>query len=637
MGNPNVGKSVIFSHFTGRYATVSNYPGTTVEICSGEMRLRGEDYSVIDTPGVNSLIPSSEDERVTRDLLLAEGRKARIIQVADAKNLRRALFLSLQLAEMGLSFILDLNMEDEANARGVKIDRDKLARILGVPIITTIAPRGKGVVKLKEQIGKESKPKITFRYSPLIEEGIRRITAILPSLPISRRALALMILAGDRSLIPFLRRYLPPTTIAKLERIRFNLQNHFPAPLHVVINRERLLFVDRIIDQVLIKEKRKEPSTFLKRLESLSMRPFPGILILVGVLFLVYEFVGVLGAGIVADFMEKTIFGSWINPALASFISRLTSNKFVYGMLVGKYGMLTMALTYAFGVILPVITFFFLTFAILEDSGYLPRMAVMSNRVFRWMGLNGKAILPLILGLGCDTMATITARTLDTKRERIIVTFLLALGIPCSAQLGVIMALIAPFPPSMLLIWFFVVLLVIFTAGFLANKLLPGEPSDFIMELPPMRVPFLRNIGVKTFARIEWYLKEVVPIFIIATFFLFILDQLKILPVIERFATPLTVSWLHLPPETAKAFIMGFFRRDYGAAGLFSLASEGLLSNRQILVSIITITLFVPCIANFLIIIKERGIKTALAVLGLVIPIAFLVGGVVERILSILG
>jgi ferrous iron transport protein B len=296
-----------------------------------------------------------------------------------------------------------------------------------------------------------------------------------------------------------------------------------------------------------------------------------------------------------------------------------------------------MALTYAFAIVLPIVGTFFLAFGVLEDSGYMPRLAVMVNRLFRVMGLSGKAVLPMLLGLGCDTMATLTTRILDSRKERILVTLLLALGVPCSAQLGVILGMLGGLSGPAVLLWVGVVLVTTLCVGYIASKLVPGEESAFILELPPIRLPQLKNILIKTLARIEWYLKEAVPLFVLATLFLFLLDRMAVLGAIQRAAEPLVQGWLGLPARTTGAFLIGFLRRDYGAAGLYSLAREGGLDPRQVLVSLVTITLFVPCIANLLIIVKERGWTTALWILAVVSSVAFGVGGVLNQTLHWTG
>jgi ferrous iron transport protein B len=292
-----------------------------------------------------------------------------------------------------------------------------------------------------------------------------------------------------------------------------------------------------------------------------------------------------------------------------------------------------MALTYAIAIVLPIVGTFFLFFGLLEDSGYLPRLAVMVNRGFRLMGLSGKAVLPMVLGLGCDTMATLTARILETEKDRILTTLLLSLAIPCSAQLGVILGMLGSLSLWASFVWAGTVLGVMILVGYLASKVIPGSSSDFIMELVPLRVPQISNILIKTAARMEWYLREALPLFVIGTAFLFVSDKLGLLGLIERLASPLIVWALGLPAKATEAFIVGFLRRDYGAAGLYVLAKTGQMDHVQILVSLVTMTLFVPCIAQFLVTVKERGWKTTVLMAAFIFPFAILVGTILHFLL----
>lgn len=632
LGNPNVGKSVIFGLLTGKYVTVSNYPGTTVEVTVGHAKFDKE-LGIIDTPGVNNLLPMSEDERVTRNILLDEDLDG-VVQVIDAKNLRRGLLITLQLCEMGLPLVLDLNMGDEAKSRGMYVDSKRLKEIIGVDVIETVATSRKGISKLVKNIPSAKKSRLSFRYSDEIEEGVAKITALLPEARISRRSLALMLLSGDEGLKPWLAS-LDEKTVKKIERIRQRVQASYSQPLNYVITKKRLEEVQKIVRQSESSEERKS-SSVLEALGTWSVHPVGGIPILMAVLFLVYGFVGVFGAGTLVDFFEGVVFNEYINPASISIVERLIPSKIVQDFLVGDYGVITMALTYSVAIILPIVGTFFIAFGILEDSGYLPRLAVMVNRIFKTLGLNGKAVLPMVLGLGCVTMATLTARTLETKKERIIVTLLLALGIPCSAQLGVILGLLGGFSGKALAIWIGSVVATLFIVGYLASKLIPGGSFDFIMEVPPIRMPKLSNILVKTVSRVEWYLKEAVPLFILGTIVLFTLDITGLLFGIEILASPLIVGVLGLPVQATPAFLIGFLRRDYGAAGLFAIAGAGLMDTTQMVVSMVTITLFVPCIANLFIIIKERGWKVAFGMVAFIFPTAFIVGGLLNFVLRYL-
>jgi len=261
----------------------------------------------------------------------------------------------------------------------------------------------------------------------------------------------------------------------------------------------------------------------------------------------------------------------------------------------------------------------------------------MVDRIFKKIGCNGKAVLPLVLGLGCDTMATLTTRILETRKERIIVTLLLALGIPCSAQLGVILGMLGNVGPAATVTWLAILAFVILSVGYLASKAIPGESSDFILEIPPIRLPQMGNLAVKTMARIEWYLREAVPLFLVGTLVLFLFDRMGWLLSMERAAEPLVSGLLDLPPKTAEAFLIGFLRRDYGAAGLYNMARGGFLTNLQVVVSLVTITLFIPCLANFLVIMKEHGGKIAAGMALFIFPFAILVGALVNLIAKKLG
>lgn len=623
VGNPNVGKSVIFGLLTGKYVTVSNYPGTTVEISRALASFNGQSAQIIDTPGANSLIPQSEDEKVTRDILLDE-RPEVVIQVADTKNMRRSLSMSLQLAEMGMPFVLDLNMADEAQSRGIHVDSKKLAEILGVEVVPTVATRREGIVPLMTSISIPRKSPVKASYGSGIEKGIEEIMDLVHESHGSQRSVAIAFLTGDPSMDEWLASRLTPEEMDKARAIRESLRSQSPRPLSYVINQHRMSKVDEILGEVLRVDEQRRGRNISQTLGRLAMHPVWGIPILLTILYLTYKIVGEFGAGTCVDFLESTVFGEYVNPSVIKAVDFLIPVAFIRELLTGEYGLITMAVTYALAIVLPIVGFFFLIFGLMEDSGYMPRLAIMVNKIFKVMGLNGTAVLPMILGLGCDTMATLTARILPSKKERVIVTLLLALAIPCSAQLGVIFGGTATISPKATMAWVGVIIGVILVVGYCASRVLEGTGSDFILETPPIRVPKISNIAIKTVARLEWYLKEAVPLFVLGTFLLFCLHKLGILSVIEDAAAPLVVNLLGLPKETAGAFVMGFLRRDYAAV---LVIKEGGLDPVQMLVALTTITLFVPCVANLFIMVKERGLKTALFITSFIFAFAFLFGG----------
>lgn len=742
VGNPNVGKSVLFGLLTGKYAIVSNYPGTTVEVSKGICTVANQTVEVVDTPGANSLIPRSEDERVARDILLEEGQK-KIILVVDSKNLRRGLLITSQIAEMGLPVVLDLNMWDESLERGITIDTDALQKAIGAPVVKTVATEKRGINTLINSISLAAPPDMKISYGAEIEAAAAEIEQILPErTTVTRRALALMLLSEDDALENRLRKEIDNNVFARLVQIRDKLQRRFGEPLSYIISKKRSRFIDDLISKVVGSPTSKVESSlamrwifflaimpvisfflaykimdmtlfftsrflnisenaawvlkltagvvsialfsthlYLKELKSkrtiaeilgrLTMHPVAALPILLIALWGIYKIVGEFGAGDCVDFLEGKIFGSAVEPSggfnLSLFLpftdlkytithvnfqglnyylallaeKVLDRQNFIFELFLDEHmGLIRVGLTYAVAIVFPIVGFFFLAFGLMEDSGYLPRLAVMVDKVFKKIGLNGKAVLPMVLGLGCDTMATLTTRILNTKKERIISTLLLALAIPCSAQLGVISGVLGRVSGSYFAIYVFVICSQFLLVGYLASKILPGAPSDFLIEIPPFRMPKLTNILVKTAYRVRWFLKEAVPLFILGTFGLFIFSKLGLLKLLQKGGEPIVQDWLGLPPETTEGFILGFLRRDYGAVSVFKALEESAsggagIDPSQLLVALVVITLFVPCLANFLVMIKEQGAKNAFLMVSFIIPFAFLVGGVLRLIMQL--
>lgn len=632
VGNPNVGKSVIFGRLTGKYATVSNYPGTTVEVTSGVSWLAGEKWRVVDTPGVNSLWPSSEDERVTRDFLLKE-RPDVVLNVIDSKNLQRGLMTTLELAEFEIPLVVVLNLADEALDRGIAVDAVALSRHLGCPVVATVATTGQGMVELKRAVERASVATVSTADSSEIVDALQVLASHFPDDIPGSRAVRLALLAGDDTVLTWASAGgIQEGTEADLFAAGERARARFARPPRQILFEAREARLRAICAEVLSVRGRLAPR-LSQRLGVWALRPWPGFLIAALVLYGVYQFVGVFGAGTAVNFLEKTVFGKWITPGSAWLVDKILPWAFTRDILVGPYGVISMAFSYAFALILPIVATFFLAFGLLEDSGYLPRLSVLLDRVFRLMGLNGRAVLPMILGLGCDTMATMTTRILDTKKERMIVTLLLALTVPCSAQLAVILGMAAGLSPKVLGVWLFVLVGTTLATGWGASKILPGARSTFLMEIPPIRRPLFRNIWMKMQVRLAWYLKEVVPLFVYGTLALFFFDRWGWLKMAERGFAPVVQGWLGLPAQATEAFLIGFLRRDYGAAGLYTLQKAGLLDFRQVTVSLVLITLFMPCLAQWLMMFKERGWKGALTITAAVLVVALGISGVLNRVI----
>ena len=629
VGNPNVGKSVLFHRLTGAYVNVSNYPGTTVEVARAAARFDAG-VDLIDTPGVLTLPARSDDERATMRALLHEPLRA-VIQVGDAKNLRRSLTLTALLADLGLPTVVALNMHDEAGARGMTVDASALSAALGAPVVPTVATGGEGIAQLTHHLPLARSLLPLLHYDAAAEAAIAdlttRIAAVAPHPRLAARGLAILYLGQDQEVEAWLQEAAGEAygTLTALREAA-----HAGGVTPAALAHERGEAAGTLAARVMARTAQSSP-LLAHRIGQRVIHRVWAWPILLAVLFVVYEFVGVFGAGTLVGLLEENLFGEYLNPAITGFVQQHVQIGWLADLLVGQYGLWTMGMTYALALILPIVTTFFIAFGLLEDSGYFARLSVLANRLFKLIGLNGRAVLPMVLGLGCVTMATLTTRILHSPRERLITIFLMALAIPCSAQLGVVLGLLGAVSFSALLIWVASMVAVLMLAGFLAAKLIPGRRIPLVTEMPPIRLPLAGNVAKKTVGRLKWYLIEVIPLFLLGTLIMFILDRVGALPAIIRAGEPLVSGWLGLPKEASAAFVMGFLRRDFGATGLFALSSQ--LSPIQAVVGMVTITLFVPCIASMMMIVKEQGLKIAAAMLALIIPFAFLIGGLLNLLL----
>ncbi len=590
VGNPNVGKSIFFNYFTDTYVSVSNYPGTTLDISTGNY----EDYIVLDTPGVYGVSSFNDEEKVARDIILSGDI---IINIVDAVHLERDLFLTQQLIDMGKKVIVGLNMMDEAEHRGLNIDIDKLEKRLGVKVIPTVAIKKKGLKKLADNVDKAQKGKISLK------DDIRKELDNLAD-EIGNRADSLLILEGDKNVA--------------------SVHNKEAFELREEIYQQRRNRVNNIVEEIITKEEKN--SSIGDKIGSMLLRPITGIPILLVILYALYQFIGVFVAQTLVGITEEMIMIETYQPFIINLVSNFIAPESLIGkILIGEFGVLTMTATYILGLLLPLVAGFYFFLAILEDSGYMPRIAALVDRGLNYLGLNGRAIIPMLLGFGCVTMATVTTRLLGSKREKIIAIFLLGLAIPCSAQLGVIAGLIAPLGLDYFIIYVVTIFAVYAVTGTFLNKVLPGESTDLLIDLPPIRVPEIKNILQKTFLKSKYFIFEAGPIFVLGAVGITLMKEFRILDSIKELVAPLVVGWLQLPKDATEAFIMGIIRRDFGAAGLSSMA----LTNDQTLVALIVLTLFVPCIAAMLVMIKEQGIKQAAMVWVGSWVAAFTVGGLV--------
>ncbi len=635
VGSPNVGKSVLFNYLTGARVIVSNYPGTTVEVTRGTCGIKGDGCEVIDTPGLYSMVCITEEERVAKTILLDE-EPGLILNVIDAKNISRMLPLTLQLIESGLPTILVLNIIDEADNLGIKINTEKLERLLNTPVVATNSVSGFGVDVLKRRMKEYLQTKkIKIDYGSAINDAVYKIKHMFnEDYRISKRAAALLMLQNDPDTLERVKK-IEPALIDQIKPIADDLKAQYRHPLAYEINIKRQNFTEKIVQQA-VDYPGKGKKTFRDRLSDITMNPWTGFPILLMVLYFgLYKFVGGFGAGTLVDFLESGIFEKYVSPYVTEFVERVIPWPVLQDLFVHDYGIITLGISYAIAIVFPIVGTFFLVFSLIEDSGYLPRLAMLIDRIFKQIGLSGRAVIPMVLGFGCDTMGTIVTRILPTKRERIIATLLLSLAIPCSAQLGVLLGLFSGKLVAFC-IWLGVIVGLFLLVGTITARILPGEKSVFFMEIPPLRLPKLSNVLVKTYTRMEWYFKEVLPLFILASVLIWIGQITKVFDLILK-AISYPLAWMGLPSSASVAFLFGFFRRDYGAAGLYDLYKSGGMTDNQLVIAAIVLTLFVPCVAQFAVIVKERGWKVGSGIATFVFLFALLTGIIVNVVFNTFG
>ncbi|MFB6352982.1 MAG: ferrous iron transport protein B [Halobacteriales archaeon] len=606
-GAPNVGKSVLFNRLADTYVDVSNYPGTTLSTTVG----RFDGYALTDTPGVYGISAFSEEERIAREIVLEADV---VVDVVDATRLDRDLFLTLQLLDMGRPTVVALNMMDEADRDGVEIDVDALEARLGVPVVPTVATTGEGVDALRERVAEATAPD---------ESPVERWFDRLPDDLDASRAEKTLLVEADR---PTAERFAD----AKPALADGGEPAFLDEGLREAVYTDRRRRVGELTDAVVTTAERA--GTAADRLGDLLMRPLTGTPVVLALLGLIYWVIGDLVAQRLVDFLEVAVFGELYIPFVESVVgaavpARGPLGPVHYVLLNDNLGLLTVTVQYVAGVLLPLVLAFYLAIGLLEDSGVLPRLAVLTDRGLTRIGLNGRAIVPMIVGVGCVTMAVITTRMVGSRRERLIATALLGLAIPCSAQLGVILGLLA----GLGMAWWFgylgVLLLVFGIAGVVLDRALPGEAEALVTELPRLRVPQPTNILRKTAGRTRMFLREAVPLFGLTALGISVLDYLGGLSVLVEGLSPLS-RLVGLPPGFGQVLVLGVIRRDFAAAGMTDLS----LTAGQTFVGLVVITLFVPCILSMVVIGKERDVRTGLLMWAGSWLVAFTVGGVLAAV-----
>ncbi|MCL5970991.1 MAG: ferrous iron transport protein B [Firmicutes bacterium] len=580
-GNPNVGKSRLFSRLTGHYAEISNFPGTTVEVQSAPFM----DGQLTDSPGVYGLGRFSQDESVALDAIL---KADVVINVVDATHLPRDLFLTLQLLDLGKPLCVVLNRMDALEDLGAEIDIQELSRRLKIPIVPISAKTGKNIDAIRNVL----RTAISVPEPRFDRESVPGIVD---------RADALLFLEEDPEVMKQVG-ITPP--VGSRERVYL----------------ERRATADRLGRAVW--RPPAPDSRWQQKLDDIILHPLLGFVVVGLLLILLYYGMGVVVAGVVVNAGESFLKSEVVQPLGVISAPWLGSSTLGYRLLFGQYGMIRTGLVAVVGLLLPLVTAFNLLLGLLEGTGYLPRLAILLDRFFINLGLNGRAVIPVVLGFGCVTMATLSTRVLTTSRERSIATTLLAWTVPCSAQMGVVVGLMSGLGPLYALSYAAIILGLFVAVGTIMDRMLPGEATPLFLDLPAWSWPSISDILVKTEGQVREFLREATPLFLLGTGLIEVAHLVGLLQRVNRGLAPVFQNWLGLPRQATAAFVLGFIRRDFGVAEFYQFH----LTPHQILTGSVTLTLFVPCIASTLVILKERGMLAGTVIWGGSIAIAILSG-----------
>lgn len=626
VGLPNTGKTQVFNNLTGDYSLVANCPLTTMEIKRTTCQINKQLYEVIDTPGLYKLYTHSQAELIACDLILSEEPDV-ILQCIEANRLKQSLSLTADLLELGIPLVISLNAIDETLKKGIWIDSRGLSSLLDTPVVESIATDGQGTQELRNAIVGAKSSKCDFRYGDDLDKGIAAIEAMLPEDAPYKRKESMLLLMNDPYITNYLRNAYEEKEIAPAIRKANDFRQQFNWNINLLINRNHGNWIDNIIEQV-VRRQKLSPIRFSQGFARLCRHPVWGIPILLAIVYAMYLLV-VNVANTMAEWMTNTLWAP-----VENMIGGMVGAGFWNDFLIGNYGILSLGLANALITVLPILAVFFIMFNILEDIGYIPNLCVLTKRIFEKLGLSGSAVMPLVLGFGCKTMATLTTRSLRSKREKYISIYLIAFAIPCAAQMGLNMGILGRMGTSAFLIVFFVLIFVEIAAGLILNKILKAEEkSGFMQELPPIRLPNPRAVLVKTYYKLYWFLKEALPVFIYAAIALFALDKLGILDATKRILSPVIKGFLGLPLEMVDALILCMARHEAAAGLIINLIDKGKLDFVQCIVAVTITTMFVPCFANIMAMINELKAKRAL-IMAVVINIsAFTIAGILNFVL----
>jgi len=565
MGNPNVGKSVVFNRITGANVIASNYAGTTVEFTKGSMRLGDRRVELIDVPGTYTLEPTCKAEEIAVEMLDEHTDGDVVINVVESTNLERSLNLTLQLLKRKIPTVIALNFWDETKHKGISIDDKKLEQILGVPCVPICAVTGEGVNHLVERI-KEAKPS-AYEYE----------------------------------------------------------------------DNQRWQKIGGIVDKVQTITHRHH--TWLERLGDASVRPLTGIPMAVVIMFLAFKVIRFIGEGLIG-YVGEPIFEKLWAPVMMKLSAVMGSAGFLHNLVIGQlidgeidfgqsFGLLTTGLFVPIGAVLPYVFAFYVVLSLLEDLGFIPRLAVMVDTLMHRLGLHGFAIVPMLLGLGCNVPGALATRVLETRREKFIAATILSIAVPCAALQAMIVGLVGKHGAGYLAIIYGTLLAVWVILGLIFNKTVKGESPEIFLEIPPYRIPYFRSLAKKIWIRIKWFLKEAVPFVLLGVLIVNLLYTFGIIQFAGKITAPVVTRVLGLPQEAVGALIVGFLRKDVAIGMLMPLG----LTVKQLVIASVVLAMYFPCVATFTTLVKELGVVDMLKSAAIMIVSSLVVGGLLNLIL----
>jgi ferrous iron transport protein B len=663
VGLPNSGKSRLSNSLTGAYEVVSNYPLTTVEIKRNRCVVEGQPWEILDTPGLHGIYIQSEEELAVRDMLYTDPPDV-LVQCVDAHRLKESLLLTSDLLDLGLPLLLVVTAVGESARRGLRINASALSRLLGVPVVLSSEP-GKGIAELRRVLRSPPAPPRVAPFNDALETAIARAERVLPdSLPFLRTS-ALLLLENDPSFRDFFERRterirgdtaaqrirgdtaaqrirgdtaaqrIRGDTAARgtpadgVERELEEIRSSLAGKVALIVNARRSQWVDEIAAAT-TEGATAAAAGFSETFARLCRHPLYGLPILAFFLVLLYLFV-VYGAGALSLLLTTSI----TDPVVA-VVRRFLPEGFWRDLLVGQHGILTLGLFNSLTTVLPILSVFFMAFGIFEDIGYLPNLAILTRRILQKIGITGNSVIPLVLGFGCKTMATMTARTLQSRKERIIVVALIAFAIPCSAQMGLAIAILGAHGVRSFVTAFAFLAAAEIAAGLILGKLLPEDkPGQFLQELPPIRAPRIAAVARKTGHRLLWFLREAIPIFLIAAVAMFAIDKLGVLGLLKQALKPVMTGWLGLPLDMVDALLLTLARSEAAAGLILRMSQEGVLNGAQSVIAVLLLVTFAQCFANIAAMFKEVGARVAIIMVIAVYLMSFLYTGAVHGVLTL--